>query len=120
MGSTAFAVPQHVRGNIPRWRRIYSAFKYRRLDGARLGVIRNVYIAVGTMLPGFGGAATRFGYTEALYATELIGLLFVWRGYRSIVRSNTASLRTAQRAFEQRNRESVTSMKSVRIVTDSR
>lgn len=42
----------------------------------------NVLIAVGAILPGIGGTATRFGYTEVLYVTELIGLLLIWTGYR--------------------------------------
>jgi hypothetical protein len=39
-------------------------------------------IAVGAILPGIGGAFTRFGHTEVLYVTELLGLLFIYAGYR--------------------------------------
>jgi hypothetical protein len=78
---------------------IWSAIRYRRVPGARSRVVGNVYIAIGTMLPGIGGTATRFGYTEALYVTELIGLLLVWRGYRLMVRSTSSSLHSAQRAL---------------------
>ena len=39
-------------------------------------------IAIGAILPGIGGTATRMGYTEVLYVTELIGLLLIWTGYR--------------------------------------
>jgi hypothetical protein len=42
----------------------------------------NVLIAVGAILPGIGGTATRMGYTEVLYVTELAGLLLIWAGYR--------------------------------------
>ena len=38
------------------------------------------------ILPGIGGAATRAGYTEVLYVTELVGLLCMWVGYRMSVR----------------------------------
>jgi hypothetical protein len=44
--------------------------------------VGNVLIAVGALLPGIGGAFTRFGYTEVLYVTELIGLCLVYAGYR--------------------------------------
>jgi hypothetical protein len=78
----------------------WSAYRYRRVPGARPRVIGNVYIAVGTLLPGIGGTATRYGYTEALYVTELIGLLLVWRGYRIMVGSSTTSLHATQRAAD--------------------
>jgi hypothetical protein len=40
----------------------------------------NVLIAAGAILPGIGGTATRMGYVEVLYVTELIGLLLTWAG----------------------------------------
>ena len=43
-------------------------------------------IAIGAILPGIGGTATRMGYTEVLYVTELAGLLLTWIGYRMSVR----------------------------------
>ena len=46
----------------------------------------NVLIAVGAILPGIGGTATRMGHTEVLYVTELIGLVLTWTGYRISVR----------------------------------
>jgi len=64
---------------------IISALRFRRQPGTRHRVIANVLIAIGAILPGVGGAATRFGYTEVLYVTELIGLLLIWRGYRMSV-----------------------------------
>ena len=39
-------------------------------------------IAIGALLPGIGGPFTRFGHTEVLYVTELIGLLFIYAGFR--------------------------------------
>jgi hypothetical protein len=44
--------------------------------------VGNTYIAVGALLPGIGGAFTRFGHTEVLYVTEFIGLLMIFIGYR--------------------------------------
>jgi hypothetical protein len=44
-----------------------------------------VLIAVGALLPGIGGSATRFGHVEVLYVTELIGLVLILIGYRRIV-----------------------------------
>ena len=59
-----------------------SAWRFRRDPTARHRFIGNVFIAVGALLPGIGGTATRFGYTEVLYVTELLGLLLIWTGYR--------------------------------------
>jgi hypothetical protein len=81
---------------------IWSAVRYRKVEGAEARVTGNIFIAIGTMLPGIGGTATRYGYTEVLYVTELIGLLLVWRGYRLMVQSNTSSMHSAQRALEDR------------------
>ena len=61
---------------------ILSALRYRARPEARHRVIANVLIAIGAVLPGIGGTATRMGYTEVLYVTELLGLLLIWRGYR--------------------------------------
>ena len=44
--------------------------------------IGNVLIAIGGLLPGIGGSFTRAGYMEALYVTELMGLIFIYIGYR--------------------------------------
>ena len=49
-------------------------------------MIANVLIAIGAILPGIGGTATRMGYTEVLYVTELAGLLLTWTGYRMSIR----------------------------------
>ena len=54
-----------------------------RPDGRFVG---NVYIAVGALLPAIGGSFTRFGYTDVLYVTELVGLSFIYIGYRYNVR----------------------------------
>jgi hypothetical protein len=61
---------------------IVSAARYRRTRETYHRFIGNVLIAVGAILPGIGGAFTRFGHTEVLYVTELLGLLFIYAGYR--------------------------------------
>jgi hypothetical protein len=65
---------------------ILSALRYSGNPATRHRVIANVLIAVGAILPGIGGTATRMGYTEVLYVTELAGLLLIWMGYRMSVR----------------------------------
>ena len=65
---------------------ILSALRYSANPATRHRVIANVLIAIGAILPGIGGTATRMGYTEVLYVTELIGLLLTWTGYRLSIR----------------------------------
>jgi hypothetical protein len=60
--------------------------RYARVTGARHRFVGNLAIAVGALLPGIGGSATRFGHTEVLYVTELIGLVLIWIGYRTITK----------------------------------
>lgn len=62
-----------------------SAVRYARQPGQRHRFVGNALIAVGALLPGIGGSATRFGHTEVLYVTELIGLVLILAGYRRIV-----------------------------------
>jgi hypothetical protein len=59
-----------------------SALHYRKQRGSRHRYLGNLWIAFGAVLPGIGGAFTRFGHTEVLYVTELIGLLMIYVGYR--------------------------------------
>lgn len=66
---------------------VLSAVRYSRNRATRPRMWANVWIAVGALLPGIGGSATRMGYTEVLYVTELLGLLCIWRGYRLSVRT---------------------------------
>ena len=68
---------------------IISALRYRREmqdKSSDAGIahdrfIGNVFIAVGAILPGIGGVASRAGYTEVLYISELIGIILIWAGY---------------------------------------
>lgn len=52
----------------------------------------NVLIAVGALLPGIGGTFTRFGYTEVLYVTELLGLALIMLGYRFTITPTTVPM----------------------------
>ena len=51
--------------------------------------VGNVLIAVGALLPGIGGTATRMGYVEVLYVTEFLGLILIWWGYRWNIKKAT-------------------------------
>ena len=65
---------------------ILSALRYSADPSTRHRVYANVLIATGAILPGIGGTATRLGYVEVLYVTELAGLILTWMGYRMSVR----------------------------------
>jgi hypothetical protein len=65
---------------------VLSAWRYRSDRASRHRFVGNCFIAVGALLPGIGGTATRMGYTEVLYVMELIGLILIWTGYRYNVR----------------------------------
>lgn len=72
---------------------------------ARDRMFGNVLIAVGAILPGIGGTATRAGHTEVLYVTEIVGILLIWAGFWLNVRkrqeapARVRSLRTAGAAL---------------------
>jgi hypothetical protein len=59
-----------------------SALRFRRHAELRHRYVGNVLIAIGAILPGIGGSMTRAGFVEALYVTELIGLVLIYAGYR--------------------------------------
>jgi uncharacterized membrane protein YfcA len=65
---------------------ILSALKYSVDPSTRHRMWANVLIALGAILPGIGGTATRMGHVEVLYVTELVGLLLTWTGYRMSIR----------------------------------
>jgi hypothetical protein len=56
----------------------------------------NIFIAIGGLLPGIGGSFTRAGVVGALYITEVVGLAFIYLGYRMV----RAWRRAQQRAGE--------------------
>jgi hypothetical protein len=59
---------------------VLSAVRYRRRRETRHRYYGNVLIAVGALLPGIGGAFTRFGHVEVLYVTELVGIVMIYLG----------------------------------------
>jgi hypothetical protein len=61
---------------------VISAIRFKRAPDLKHRYIGNILIAVGALLPAIGGSITRAGYMEALYVTELMGLLFIYAGYR--------------------------------------
>lgn len=65
---------------------VASAWRFRKDPSARHRFIGNCYIALGALLPGIGGVATRIGHTEVLYVMELIGIILIWIGYTYNVR----------------------------------
>lgn len=67
---------------------ILSAVRFRRNPKTHYRFIGNVAIAAGAILPGIGGAFTRFGYTEILYITEVLGLSLIYIGYYFNINNN--------------------------------
>jgi hypothetical protein len=61
---------------------VLSALRYSANRHTRHRMWANVLIAIGAILPGIGGTATRMGHVEVLYVTELVGMLLTWAGYR--------------------------------------
>lgn len=74
---------------------ILSAYRFRKNLSTRHKFIGNAYIAIGALLPGIGGTFTRFGYTEVLYVTELIGIILIYIGYHYNVRGKISELGAA-------------------------
>ena len=60
---------------------IWSAWIFWRKRVLLHRTIGNVFIAVGAMLPAFGGAFSRFGLTGALYWGELLGVILIFIGF---------------------------------------
>ncbi len=73
-----------------------SAWRYRGDIQTRHRLVGNIFIAIGALLPGIGGMATRMGYTEVLYVTELLGIILIWTGYRWNVRASVPEPRRAR------------------------
>ncbi len=110
--------PYHLTGRVMQWQWVrlfsppinlyafvflvggaaWSAWRYRGRRETRHRFLGNLFIAVGALLPGIGGAATRMGHTEVLYVTELIGIALIWIGYRYNVRGAPQPSRDAVRA----------------------
>jgi hypothetical protein len=75
---------------------VYSAYRYSREAIYKQRFWGNVFIAIGGLLPGIGGSFTKFGHTEVLYVTELIGILFIYGGYRTIQNDSSMSMFSPQ------------------------
>jgi hypothetical protein len=60
---------------------VYSAFIFFRKKVLADRAIGNVLIAVGSMLPAFGGTFSRFGFASALYVSELLGVVIIFMGF---------------------------------------
>lgn len=75
----------------------WSAIEYARKQGTGNRMWGNIWIAVGALLPGIGGSFTRFGFTEALYITEFIGIILIWLGYRLMVAVEAPSIHPTQK-----------------------
>lgn len=78
---------------------LYSAYRYSREAIYRQRFVGNICIAIGGLLPGIGGSFTKFGYTEVLYVTELLGIIFIYLGYTVIKSDKTLSVFQAQQAI---------------------
>ncbi|MBC8402981.1 MAG: hypothetical protein H8E14_15960 [Candidatus Marinimicrobia bacterium] len=55
-------------------------------------MIGNILIAIGAILPGIGGSASRAGHTEILYLTEILGISLIWLGYWFNVRKRPVKI----------------------------
>jgi hypothetical protein len=79
---------------------VYSAVKYFADEKGKARFLGNILIAIGALLPGIGGTATRFGYVEVLYITELIGLTFIYFGYDMMRKDRSVSLHANQQTWK--------------------
>jgi hypothetical protein len=74
----------------------WSSYRYSRERIYRNRFIGNLLIAIGGLLPGIGGSFTKFGYTEVLYVTELLGIICIYLGYQTIRKDSTLSIYSVQ------------------------
>lgn len=74
----------------------YSAYRYSKDKQYKNRMWGNIFIAVGGLLPGIGGSFTKFGYTEVLYVTELLGIILIYLGYRTMRQDKTLSVYEVQ------------------------
>lgn len=66
---------------------IYSAYKYYpRMDADDLHRA-NANIALGALLPGFGGILMRMGVVNALFVLDFLALVMIYFGYRTLKQS---------------------------------
>ncbi|HCM76670.1 MAG TPA: hypothetical protein DIS90_09830 [Cytophagales bacterium] len=74
----------------------YSAYRYSKERIYKNRFLGNLFIAFGGLLPGIGGSFTKFGYTEVLYVTELLGIILIYLGYTTIRQDKTLSVYAVQ------------------------
>lgn len=74
-----------------------SAYRFSRKKATFDRFVGNVLIAVGALLPGIGGMATRMGHTEILYVGEFLGIVLIFLGYWWNVRGRPASVNAQTR-----------------------
>ena len=79
---------------------ILSAVRFRRAPELRDRYVGNILIAIGALLPGIGGSFTRAGFVEALYVTELVGLWFIYGGYRLNIRESPQAPKSVEASAE--------------------
>lgn len=77
---------------------LWSAWCFARASSAiaKDRFIGNLGIAVGSILPGMGGIASRLNHTELLYPAELLGLSLIWVGYFYNVRKRPVGQSVSQ------------------------
>ena len=90
-----------------------SAWHYSKSLVTRNRFVGNVLIAVGALLPGIGGAFTRFGFTEVLYVTEFIGLALIFLGYQMVVAPGIDRAEAEAHMHRRRGRESLSAEMTV-------
>ena len=72
-----------------------SSWRFARTQEGSARAVGNALIAIGALLPAFGGTMAKAGMVEALYVAELIGLLLIWAGYAYCVGSVAVPARRA-------------------------
>jgi hypothetical protein len=70
---------------------VWSAIQFGRKRVLPNRVVGNILIAVGALLPAFGGTFSRFGIGGALYLSELLGVVLMFIGFLRAVAPSTTS-----------------------------
>lgn len=75
---------------------LYSAYYFWKTKTAANRMVGNILIALGAMMPAFGGAAQRFGVPVALYVGEFLGAVIMFVGFLFTVRPDVREGAAAQ------------------------
>jgi hypothetical protein len=67
---------------------VYSANQYFNQINRESKFIACLYISFGAILPSIGGIYMKIGYVYALYITEFIAILLIYRGFRIFVKGD--------------------------------